>query len=162
VELNRVVLDAVQKLCDPTTGSSLWLEVANSEEASAPTAGVRVRLGLHDGPLAVSGTSVDLQRLCTFLVRNAAAVTPPDARVIVQTARAEGKVLLRVEDAGPAVAPEEVPELFAPYPFRRKGTNGLELAACKSLVRRLQGRIAAENNSAGGVTIIAELPPAQA
>jgi C4-dicarboxylate-specific signal transduction histidine kinase len=79
----------------------------------------------------------------------------------VRTARSEGKVVLKIEDAGPAVAPEQLVELFTPYPLRRQGTNGLELAACKSLVRRLQGSIAAESNATGGVTIIVELPSQQ-
>jgi signal transduction histidine kinase len=159
VDLNRVVLDTLQKLCTVATGPLLRLELPDSAKKSGME-GTRVRLELHDGPLAVSGTAVDLQRLCTFLLRNAAAVTPPDARVIVQTARSGGKGLLRVEDAGPAVTPEQLAELFTPYPVR-PGTNGLELAACKSIVRRLQGSIAAENNATKGITIMAELPSEQ-
>jgi signal transduction histidine kinase len=118
----------------------------------------RVCLELAPGALPVAGTAADLQRLCAFLLRNAVAVNPPGATITVQTGKERDKVLLRVQDGGPSLAPELLAELFDPHPVRRAGTSGLELAACKAIVRRLQGRISAENTGDCGVTVTVELP----
>jgi signal transduction histidine kinase len=119
-----------------------------------------LRLELAPGALPVRGTPADLNRLCAFLLLNAAAVNPPGATITVQTGKQPDKVHLRVQDDGPSLAPELLAELFDPHPVRRAGTSGLELAACKAIVRRLQGKISAENGSAGGVTVTVELPSA--
>jgi signal transduction histidine kinase len=153
-DLNQMAWAAVHQLAAATAGPVLRRE----EEGSGK--GPAVRQDLHEGPLRVLGTSTELQRLCAFLLRNAAAVTPPGGTVTVRTRSAEGKVVLSIEDAGPAVAPEQLGELFIPYPARREGTNSLELAACKSLVRRLWGTIAAQNRPEGGVVVTVELPAA--
>jgi signal transduction histidine kinase len=63
-----------------------------------------------------------------------------------------------MEDNGPGVAPELLPRLFEPEVVGRPGTQGLELAACKGLVRRLHGKIQADNLPGGGVAIVVELP----
>ena len=98
-----------------------------------------------------------MKRLCVFLIRNAAAAAATNGgMVIVRTAREAGKVILRVEDAGPAIAPEVLPHLFEPAAAGREGTSALELAACKTLARRLQGVLRAENLDKGGAAFIVE------
>jgi signal transduction histidine kinase len=99
-------------------------------------------------------------RLCTFLLTNAAAVAPDGGGVTVRTESAGEWVLLRIEDSGPVVAPELLPHLFEPAGAGREGTNRLEMAACRTIVRRLQGRIHAENRRTEGVTVVVDLPAA--
>jgi C4-dicarboxylate-specific signal transduction histidine kinase len=90
----------------------------------------------------------------------AAAVASPPGLVTVRTALTEGKVVLRVEDSGPAVDPDLLPQLFEPLVAAREGPNPLELAACKTLTqRRLQGSIHAENRAEGGVALVVALKP---
>ncbi|HXG11512.1 MAG TPA: sensor histidine kinase, partial [Gemmataceae bacterium] len=127
---------------------------------SGVPAGVVVRLELAaDLPPVLGGTG-DLDRLCAFLVGNAAAVTPDGGEVLVRTARAADQVLLRIEDSGPDVAPGLLGQVFEVSAAGRVGANGLELAACRSIVRRLQGGIRAESRAGGGVAVIVELPAA--
>jgi signal transduction histidine kinase len=126
-------------------------------QAAVQASNTAVQMELSDGPVSVRGRFAELLRLGMFLVRNAAAVTPPGGGVTLHTARREGKGVLSVGDTGPSVAPEQLGELFAPFPTRREGTNGLELAACKSIVRRLGGTIAAEDRPGGGVEVTVEL-----
>ena len=140
VDLNGIVADVVQSL---------------SEKA-------RVLLDLEPALPAVLGNIPDLHRLVTFLLRNALAASRTcaatrDANVTLRTKLADGKALLRVEDPGPGVAPEALSQFFDVYFLGREGTNSLELAACKRLVRRLQGEVHGENGVEGGFTVIAKL-----
>jgi signal transduction histidine kinase len=120
---------------------------------------VRIDLSLSPKPLWVSARQADLKRLCKFLIRNAAAAADSNrGHVTIRTERPAGKVLLCVTDTGPSY-PAEPARIFEPQQKAiREGTNSLELAACRSLVRRLQGTIRAESNPEQGLSIIVHLP----
>ena len=78
--------------------------------------------------------------------------------VAVRTEAVGNAVVLRVEDGGPGLPPEKLPRMFEPLGESRAGTNRLELAACRTLVRRFQGKIFAENRATGGLVLVVELP----
>jgi signal transduction histidine kinase len=120
---------------------------------------VSVLLELAPQLPAVFGSYADLRRLCTFLVRNALGVAALcSGTVAVRTDLKQGKLILRVEDSGPSIAPEQLGQMFEAGSVCRAGSDSLELAACKSLVRRLQGRIHGETRGNGGMAIVVELP----
>ena len=77
--------------------------------------------------------------------------------MIVRTERSAERVFLSIDDSGPSMPPELLAEFFELHVTGRRGTNNLELAACKTLVRRLQGKIQAANRAEGGLTIRVEL-----
>jgi signal transduction histidine kinase len=110
--------------------------------------------------LAVAGTSSDVKRLCEFLLRNAAAAASQSSggSVTVRTERLKDRALLQIEDSGPAVSAAQIAQLFEPHLNCRAGTNSLELAASKTLARRLEGNIRAESGSAGGLKMSVSLP----
>jgi signal transduction histidine kinase len=138
VDLNRVAARAVERLGVPADA---------------------VRLELAPDLPPVEGTPIGLGRLVRLLVGNALAVTPAAAGPVrVCTERAGDQVRLRVEDGGPSVPEEALPRLFEPFLTTRDGQSGLELAICKTMVRRLLGSLDAANRPEGGVTFIAELP----
>jgi signal transduction histidine kinase len=112
---------------------------------------------LAPGRPRTRGPAADLRRLLTFLLNNALEVSGT-GRVVVSTREVEAAVVLRVEDSGPGVLPAALPRLFEPLGEGRPGANRLELAACRTLVRRLQGKLRAENRPTGGVAVIVELP----
>jgi signal transduction histidine kinase len=105
----------------------------------------------------VAGRSGDVVRLCRFLVRNARR---SGSAVRVGTESRTGVVVLRVAESGNVVPAETLAKLFDPSGSGRPGVNGLEMAACQSIVRRLGGRIRAEALPGGGLEVIAELPAA--
>jgi signal transduction histidine kinase len=148
-----------RRIGDPACDLNLVVRAA-LDQSSTRVGGPNIRAGLSDTPVSVRGPLAELVRLCRFLVRNAVAVTPTDGTVTVRTARSDGRGVLRVEDAGPTVAPDQLSGLLTAHPVGRTGTNGLELAACKSIVRRLHGTITAENRGGGGVVVTVELPAA--
>jgi C4-dicarboxylate-specific signal transduction histidine kinase len=167
-DLNRVLEAALQALegTPRHTRNGLPFQVisALNIEAFGDFLGsiVPVSLELDPHPLSVAALAADLKRLCTFLLLNsAAAMAPLHGRLTVRTGRRGSKVLLEVEDTGPRLAPALLEQIFEPWSTSREETNPLELAACQSLVRRLQGTIQARNLPEAGVTILVELPQAQ-
>jgi signal transduction histidine kinase len=106
----------------------------------------------------VAATPGGLGRVLRLLLSNALAVTPAARGPVALRTRREGEgVRLCVEDGGPPVSPEALPQLFEPFLAVRAGQNGLELAVCRSLVRRLQGNLSAVNRPEG-VSFLADLP----
>ena len=121
-----------------------------------------VQLTLHPEPVWVAGSAIDLKRLCTFLLRSGThQPNPAGDPVILRTELAVGKVLLTVEDPRAQVAAATLPYLFElDSKGPSEGTNKLTLAASKAIVRRLQGRIQADQRVGGGLVVTVELPPA--
>jgi len=141
----------------------LPLEIQPADEAG-PNA-VRVSLDLADDLPPVRSHEADLERLCRFLLRNAARAARVarssrmgNMEVTVRVFADKGEVVLTVEDSGPDVATALLPHVFEPDPKSREGVCGLELAACRSIIRRLNGRISARGRPGGGLTVEAVLP----
>jgi len=167
VDVNETVAAVIVEMsrAEPDAPSRPVLKVAAAGHANgqneANNGDVRVLLGLAPQLPPVAAAAPDLQRLCRYLFSHAAAAAVLRGREInVQTQKQHGKVMLRVEDAGLAVTPEQLDRLFDPSVSGREGTDRLELAACKSLIKRLRGSIRAEASAAGGVAVVVELPVA--
>jgi signal transduction histidine kinase len=138
VDLNRVIEEIARPHARAETGVFLRL--------APDLPGVAARAG-------------ELERLCSFLIRNAVAASVPSGGIVtLRTLREEDKVQLHVEDTGPRVQPALLPHLFEGSISARPETSPLELAACKMIARRLQGTVRAGNLAAGGLAIVVELP----
>jgi signal transduction histidine kinase len=159
-DLNRVVRETAEALsCDPTEPGRPLLHVVEKAAACPPPPGsVPLHLELAADLPPVLGHRLNLIRLCTFLLSNAARAAGSADQVVLRTGREGDRVLLRVEDPGPNLGPSDLTELFEPRPSARPGTVGLELAACKTLARRLKGTIRGENRAEGGLAVTVELP----
>jgi signal transduction histidine kinase len=139
VDLNDLVTDTLRRcFANASISMSLWPELP---------------------PLPAN--VLDLRRLVIFLLRNALAVSPAAGSVSLRTGQDKGKIILRVEDSGPAINPQDLPHVFDLSVTAREGTNSLELAACHRIVRRLQGQLHCEVRAEGGISMIATLPEAR-
>lgn len=137
--------------------SDTLVELANAH--AEPCSGLPIHLTLAPDLPHVLGSASDLKRLVIFLLRSAcSAVLLAGGAVTVRTERATDCVRLRIEDTGPALAPELVRQMFELETQGRGTVSNLELAASKSLVRRLQGKITGENQPNGGMAVTVELP----
>jgi signal transduction histidine kinase len=132
--------------------------VAQAQPAPSPEA-VPLTLSLDTSLPAIVGCYSDLKRLCLFLVRNlAAAAALVKGSITIHTERLGDKALLRIDDTGASPTSAILEDMFEPNHSNREGMNSLELAACRSLVRRLQGTIRAEQAPGRGVRISVLLP----
>jgi C4-dicarboxylate-specific signal transduction histidine kinase len=128
--------------------------------AAAAHAPALFTLALADKLPPVLGLRGPLRRVLFFLLKNASdAQAGNHAPILIRTRAAAGHVELIVEDSGPPLDPQQLSHVFDLVSVR-PGCNSLELAACKSIVRRLDGNIRAGNRTQGGVAVVVELPAA--
>ncbi len=107
----------------------------------------------------IRGLEADVRRLLRFLLANAVrAAASAGPNVVVRTAASQGGVLIQVEDGGPDVPVESLPHLFDPGPSPREGMCCLEMAACRSIVRRLRGKMQAAARPGGGLIVSVQIP----
>jgi signal transduction histidine kinase len=148
VDVNRIVGEVVEALGRETAAG----------EPSSPGE-VSVLWTPAPNLPAVLGNTPNLKRLFFFLLKNAtAALGTRGGSIVIRTEAAGGKVRCHIEDTGPDVPPEVLLRLFEPGSTGREGTNNLELAACKAILRPLQGKVEAANRPEGGLTVTVDLP----
>lgn len=138
VDLNAVVTDALNRVPCPA------------------------RLELAPDLPAVAASGAELGRLVEMLLAAACGAVARGGEVTVRTGRSETKVLLVVEDTGPPLTDEMLLRIFDPFVVAREGVPEPGLTIAKSLARRLQGGIRAENRPEGGVRLTVDLSPAPA
>ncbi len=158
IDLNEVLAEAAGELTrEPPT--PLHPVVDSSETSLSPTGGINsLQLILAPDLPPVSGVRTEMQRLVRFLVSNAVRAAGERGDVSIRTRVKEKSVYLEVEDSGPSVSDEDLPYLFELGHPAREGVERLELATCRSLVRRLRGNLRAEKRPGSGVRIVVELP----
>src|SRR5205823_9475406 len=159
VDLNHELSLAAEELAaeglSGATGSERIAVTVQRNGEAPPEAGVLIQLRPAEVAARVRGQSADIRRLCRFLLRNAVRCTPPTVQATV-TAHND-HVGVMIEDSGPSIPPLLLPRIFEPGQECREGMCCLELAACQSIVRRLQGRIEARARPGGGLTLTATL-----
>ncbi len=114
----------------------------------------------------VRGDAAALRRVVANLLTNAAKFAASGGCVTLRAARTpDGRaVVLRVEDAGPGIAPAERERVFEPFyrgaAAQRNDTPGSGLGL--SLVRRVAqahgGRVHIEQAAGGGTAVVLQLP----
>ena len=119
-------------------------------------------------PSAVSGDQALLERLVDNLIDNAVRYAPFGGVVRVRVDADDGKVTLRVANAGEIISAEEVPRLFERFyrrgtsRSRRTGGSGLGLAIVAAVASVHGGAVSAEAPPAGGLVVTVLLPAASA
>ncbi|MDP6604079.1 MAG: HAMP domain-containing sensor histidine kinase [Rhodospirillales bacterium] len=116
--------------------------------------------------VTVEGDRERLLQVFHHLVANAVGASPPEGRVTVSVAGADGNVRIDVADRGPGIADALRHTLFDV--FARGGAPdsngegvGLGLALARGIVDRHGGRIYVHSSSHAGTTMSVELPAAR-
>lgn len=105
-----------------------------------------------------------LGQLLDNLLDNACKHGHPDTPVIVETFRAGGVAVLAVEDAGPGIAPEDLPRVFEPFyrsaQARRQGTPGvgLGLAVVQRIATAFGAAVTARSEPGSGCRVEVRFP----
>ncbi|MDD0972575.1 sensor histidine kinase [Pseudomonas fontis] len=156
LELARV--DAEHAHAEPVDLNALLSGVCKDATLSAPEQEIR----LQDEPgLNLQGWPTLLERAVDNLVRNAVRFNPAGQPIEVTAALEEGRIMLKVRDHGPGVAPEHLAQLGEPF-FRAPGQSapghGLGLAIARKAAERHGGSLTLENHAQGGFVASLELP----
>ena len=112
---------------------------------------------------ALRANPIRIRQMLDNLVGNAIKYTQPGGSVHVSMSMQEEQIILKVEDTGPGIPPEEQGRVFEKF-YRATNTidgvegSGLGLAIVKSIVDSHQGRIWVESTVGKGSTFIVLLP----
>jgi C4-dicarboxylate-specific signal transduction histidine kinase len=110
---------------------------------------------------SVIGNLADMRRLFRFLLSNAARSVPSGGVHVWARTRMlpeSGHVEVTIEDSGSPVAADLLFGIFQAGHEPREGMDCLELAACRSIVRRLGGTMDAHLPPDGGLAIRVGFP----
>jgi two-component system OmpR family sensor kinase len=123
----------------PVMLAALVREEVAEATAAAQASGIDLGLAAADSTAAdgaVMGQPEALRVLCRNLLDNALKYTPAPGRVDVSVQLQQGRLLLRVDDSGPGIAPAErsrVLDRFVRLPGQDAAGSGLGLAIVKSI-----------------------------
>jgi two-component system sensor histidine kinase MprB len=163
VMLTRVDTGAGARM--PLNLAALLRDVVEVSRRRHPQRTHDLKLELSDaGPLPVCGDARELTLAMTAIVENAVKYTE-DGPIVVSLSPGEGPadvLCVSVRDAGPGIAPEHLPNLFARFfrapEARAKPGAGLGLALVERVVRAHGGTVSATNAAPHGLEVVMTLP----
>ena len=119
---------------------------------------------LQSENIAVSADENLLRQLLLILLDNAAKYTPKGKAISIEAVSVNAQTEIRVRDEGCGVPEEQLQKIFDRFyrvdkaRARETGGTGLGLAIAQTIVNMHGGRIWAENNEQGGLTVRVRLP----
>jgi C4-dicarboxylate-specific signal transduction histidine kinase len=125
--------------------------------------GIALEIGYEDTIPQISGDFVQLQQLLINLLMNAmeAGITPASLHKVSLNAHRHGdKVRITVLDNGPGIPDEIRNRVFEPFVTSKAEGLGLGLSICATIAESHGGKIAFEDNPAGGTSANLILPVA--
>lgn len=118
-----------------------------------------------DAPVWVRGDAATLAVLARNLADNAVRYAPRGSRVEVRVLEEGGAALLRVDDAGPGIPPEERARVFDRFYRHAAGGEagtGLGLAIVRSIAERHGASVALADSPLGGLRVDVRFAPQSA
>ncbi len=125
-----------------------------SEELIAKNVEFEVQCSCPD-ELIVADTA-KLRRVFGNIISNSAKYAgKQDLAIRIVCSKKENQVLFSVCDNGKGISKDELPQIFDPFYTTDQGRNvsGLGLSICKSIIDLHDGKIWAETNELGGLTV---------
>jgi len=148
---------------EPLDLTALALERVEAAGPAADTGEVSVVLEGADR-LAVDGDRERLGQVLDNLLANAVRFSPPGSVVRLRVERRGAEAVLAVSDAGPGIAPDELPHVFERfYRGRAAGATsgtGLGLAICQLIASAHGGRMEVTSRQGAGATFRLHVPAA--
>ena len=119
--------------------------------------GIAFTVAVPDEPLLASGRSVMLGQVLTNLALNACEAQPEGGEVRVSAERDGDRIQVEIADRGPGIAPEDMARIFEPF-YSTKGSTGLGLSVCHTIVSQHGGELKAQDREGGGTVFRLSLP----
>lgn len=144
---------------EPTDLDLLVEEVVRSFQGSAGSTGVIVSADVRADLPILDVDPVRIREVLANLVANGVRHTPPGGTVVVRGEVAGERVVLRVVDPGPGIAPDLLPHVFERFAKGADSTgSGLGLAIARYLVAAHGGSLEVETTGSAGTTFRVSLP----
>jgi len=162
-------IEAGQETLDRTLCSIDGLLTAVQGDLARLLAAKRLTIERRIDPDAasVTGDPIKLQDVLRNLVENAANYSPEGATIAVSAARSRAHVLIRIQDQGPGIPPEDLARVFERFyrvdksrtrEGKDPGGTGLGLSIVRHLVGLHGGTVTAANVEPHGALFTIDLP----
>ncbi len=149
---------------EPFDLKNLIDQVVNVLAPNAQQKGLELKLETGTEPFTITGDREQLRNAFKNLVDNSIKYTPTGS-VRVALAKEAGKAVLRIEDTGVGITPEDMKNLFTEGGHGKESTKvnvestGFGLYIVKNIIEAHKGAVRAESDGAGkGSRFIVELP----
>lgn len=164
-ELAKLESHDARLSAEPLAACDLVQDVAQKHQLAADAKDVTIAVDLLGRASLIEGDVGLLERMLDNLLENAVRFTPAGTVVRVRCSADERWTSITVMDAGPGIAPQELPHIFERF-YRGRQTSqaadasglGLGLAIAKRIVELHGGHIAAANGPAAGAVFDVRLP----
>lgn len=143
--------------------ATLVQQAANAYNDRLGTRGIHLSLDAG-AELVVRADARRLRQLLNNLLENCVRYTRAGGEVVLSASRHPEGILVSVTDNGPGVSDQVREQLFERFyraeasRARASGGSGLGLAICRSIAEAHGGRIWAESNPSGGLSVHVLLP----
>jgi signal transduction histidine kinase len=147
---------------EPVHLNAIAEDVAQWLQLQAAARGITLQLELDPAMPMLAGDFTALWRMLLNLVKNSIAYSEPQRTVVIGTSVEGSQVVLKVEDQGFGIVPEDIAHIFdrhyrSPHTQQVEGT-GLGLAIVKAVVEAHHGQIEVESVPRQGTTFYVRLP----
>lgn len=162
--LNRVI-SALLQFSRPSDAELIVLDsrhlcervrVLMADEAAAQK--IELRIDCEDAPGSFQGDFDLLLQLLLNLLQNAVEATSAGGQVVLQLARQDDMIEIKVRDNGCGIDPEARRTIFDPFYTTRKSGTGLGLAIVNQIVEQHAGEIVVESAPQQGTEFTIRLP----
>ena len=136
--------------------NELIRRVLITQEAQIDRRGMHIGVDFEQEVCTVRADRDQIQQVLVNLLDNALKFTPDGGSVSFATRREKDRIICRVADSGPGVAPEDAPHIFDRFYKADKAHTtgqgtGLGLAICKRIMENHGERIELRPSDAGAV-----------
>ncbi len=122
----------------------------------------RIQLAIPDNLPLIPFDEKLIREVFSNLIDNAIKFTPIESPIDIVARLSGNEVIIRVEDRGPGIMPDEVNLLFEKFYRGRNLTtergSGLGLAICREIIKAHGGKLLADNREGGGAIFQFTLP----
>lgn len=141
------------------------LELVEALDPRFNKAGITLRISFKDKLPIIQADASHLRRAFGNLLENALKYSPSGTTVTLHSEETNSELLVRVEDQGMGIAPEELPFIFDMF-YRARGQepgmgHGLGLAGVEAIVRGHGGRVMVASEVGQGSVFTVALPKEQ-
>ena len=148
----------------PLDVNALISEIANEWQPLIQARNLRFTTNLVNRELPVLADRVAMQRLLAILLDNAVKYTPPPGLIHLQLEEEGGNAIIRIQDSGIGIAPENQSKTFERFyrvdkaRSREFGGAGIGLAIAQWIAQQHQGFIGVKSSLENGSTFTFKIP----
>ncbi|MBX3263464.1 MAG: response regulator [Labilithrix sp.] len=133
-------------------------EVLDLEEESAKGRGVTIVRDLPEDGCVAIGDREKLKQVTINLVVNALEAMKRGGTLTVRVRPDHERVLMTIEDTGPGIASELIPNVFDPFFTTKEAGTGLGLSIVRKIVDQHGGDVEIESERGQGAKVMVSIP----